>query len=216
MCTLDFAAIHLAPSRLKPVPQGSAASPTERTRFRGQPTANPTGRTRSTSGTRFSREEACVCALDFAAIHLAPSRLKPVPQGSAASPTERTRFRGQPHSQSHRMYAIHQWDRLQPARGLHVHLRFCSDTTDAFPAKAGPTGIAQPARPNARTHARVSVVSPSRFHWIHAIHQWDRLQPGRGPHVHPGFCSDTPDAFPAKAGPTGFRSQPDRTHAFPW
>jgi len=37
---------------------------------------------------------------------------------------------------------------------------------------------------------------------MHAISQWDRLQPGRGQRVHPRFCGVTSDAFPAKAGPT--------------
>jgi len=37
---------------------------------------------------------------------------------------------------------------------------------------------------------------------MHAVSQWDRLQPGRGRFEHPEFCSVTPDAFPAKASPT--------------
>jgi hypothetical protein len=143
MCTFDFAAIQLTPSRLKPVPQGLRSQP-DRTHarthaFPWSTPADSTGFTRSTSGTGFSREEARMCTLDFAAIHLTPSRLKPVPQGSAASRTERTRFHGKPHSQSHWMHAIQEWDRLQPGRGPHVHPGFCSDTPDAFPAKAGPT-----------------------------------------------------------------------------
>ena len=53
--------------------------------------------------------------------------------------------------------------------------------------------------------------SPSQCmqsHWLHAVIQWDRLQPGRGRFDQPQFRGVTADAFPAKAGPTkSMRSQ---------
>ena len=37
---------------------------------------------------------------------------------------------------------------------------------------------------------------------MHAVSQWDRLQPGRGQHKHRDLRGVTSDAFPAKAGLT--------------
>ena len=87
------------------------------------------------------------------------------------------------------VHTCHEWDRLQPGRGQCGHPYFCGVTPDAFPAKAGPTGVRTPFR-------RV----------MHACHLWDRLQPGRGQCGRPHICGVTPDVFPAKAGPTGVRT----------
>jgi hypothetical protein len=51
-------------------------------------------------------------------------------------------------------------------------------------------------------------------HWLHAVIQWDRLQPGSGRCEHPQFGGVASGAFPAKAGPTkSMRSQ--SMHAVP-
>jgi hypothetical protein len=125
----------LTPSRLKPVPQKARAvcqwdrlqpgrGLFEHHRFCGMTTnafpakASPTEGTRCASGTGFSREKACLNAIDSVARRLTPSRLKPVPQKARA---------------------VCPWDRLQPGKGLFERHRFCGMTTNAFPDKAGPT-----------------------------------------------------------------------------
>ena len=51
-------------------------------------------------------------------------------------------------------------------------------------------------------------------HWLHAVIQRDRLQPGRGRFDQPQFRGVTADAFPAKAGPTK-ALQSQSMHAVP-
>jgi hypothetical protein len=104
-----------------------------------------------------------VCAASFAVKRLTLSRLKPVPQvacgvsvgtakatfhkmnaafqwdGQRQSHKVSAAFQWDRQRQSHKVSAAFQWDRLQPGRGRCVRRKFCDETPDAFPAKAGPT-----------------------------------------------------------------------------
>ena len=78
------------------------------------------------SGTGFSREEASVSILDFAGWRLTPSRLKPVLQVRVAAALTGC------------MQDISGTGFSREVASASI-LDFCGVTTDAFPAKAGPT-----------------------------------------------------------------------------
>jgi hypothetical protein len=81
------------------------------------------------------------------------------------------------------------------------------------------TGFSREEASLAAINFAVCLPTPSRLkpvlqleqnqsHRMHAMPEWDRLQPGRGQFGRHQFCSVPPDAFPAKAGPTTSSSSP--------
>jgi hypothetical protein len=147
---------------------------------------------RSVSGTGFSREEASVNTLNFAVWHPTLFRLKPVPR-KHCSPTKACSPTGCMRSVSRTGFS-------REEAGVNILN----------------VAVWQPTLSRLKPVAQ-KACSPSQCmqsHWLHAVIQWDRLQPGRGRFDQPQFRGVTADAFPAKAGPTkSMRSQ--SMHAVP-
>ena len=119
-----------------------------------------------------------MCAASFAVKRLTLSRLKPVPQFACGVPV------GTAKAKFHNMNAAFQWDGQRQSHKVSTAFQWDGQ------------------RQSHQVNTAFQWDRQRQSHKVNTAFQWDRLQPGRGRCMRREFCSETPDAFPAKAGPT--------------